>query len=375
MIKQLIDLLKFGRLPWESRKFVFYSEGATYWSTFKPVVDELLRRNQTFVFLSSDPADPGLALRDRGIFTVFIGSGAGAMMFLNMMSAGIVVMTTPNLQVLTIKRSPGVRHYVHILHAPTDVSLYRKYAFDHFDTVMCSGEHQIETIRKLEKIRDRPRKNLLRTGCPYMDYLAEQLEEQDIAGPGSGKPVILIAPTWGANGALRRFGMELLRPLLASGFEIIIRPHPQMFKSETRLIEGLKGHLEEDAVSWDEQPSGLESMRRSDVLISDLSGIIFDYAFLLGKPVVSLDIDVVTEGREAEDLDSPPWEIGMREKLGALISESDLFRLPEIVMELMDDAGYENRMKEVRDESLFNFGRVGEVAADQLTGLLEELGV
>jgi len=44
----------------DRHQLVFYSEGSHYWNTFKPVLDELVRRMVPCRYLTSDENDPGL---------------------------------------------------------------------------------------------------------------------------------------------------------------------------------------------------------------------------------------------------------------------------------------------------------------------------
>lgn len=174
MLEIMKNSKKLSSIPEEQRRFVFFSEGPNYFRTLFPVMSEFMKRRIPFTYLSMDKTDPGLKIVSEIVSSIYIGSGIGFIYIMSTLEAGIVAMTTPGLQSLTIKRSPGVKHYVHIVHSPTGMSSYRKYSFDYFDTVMCSGRHQIEELKRLESIRSLPGKNLLATGCGYMDLLKKK---------------------------------------------------------------------------------------------------------------------------------------------------------------------------------------------------------
>ena len=137
-------------------KLVFYSEGRQYWSTFKPVIDELISRNLPCTYLTSDRDDPGLLYISDLLRTQFIGTDTKAYSYLRFLEADLCAMTTAGLDVLQIKRSRGVKHYAHLIHAPTDAAIYKTYAFDYYDSLLTSGDHQINSIRKLEALRGPP---------------------------------------------------------------------------------------------------------------------------------------------------------------------------------------------------------------------------
>lgn len=377
MFKALKKLRQFNKLPEEQRRFIFFSEGPTYYGIFSPVISEFLERGIPFVYLTLDSEDPGFKIASENVSTFCLGRGTGFIYFMSMIKAGVVIMTTPGLQSLTLKRSPGALHYVHLVHSPVSISSYRKFSFDHFNTIMCSGSHQIGEIRKLEQIRSTPKKNLLETGCSYMDLLKQRVDKSsEQKKEGTGVSTVLIAPTWGSNGLLGRYGMDLIKPLVDAGFEIIIRPHPQQLQSEKSLIVSLrKAAASFPIIRWDENPSGHDSMVVSDIMISDLSGVIFDYAFIYEKPVITLDFPLETEGFEQEDLNGPVWELDMREKLGAVVSGDNLELIPGKVKKVLSDRNSTEILKSIRSDSLFNYGSVGKVAADQLIEIAKSLQI
>ena len=177
-------------------ELVFYSEGRQYWSVFEPVLKALDERGIGYLYVSSGQDDPGLKHAGEKVHTRYVSPNLTPP-YLNHLKAKLVVMTTPQLDVLTIRRSKHVKHYVHLVHAPTDFATYRRYAFDHFDSVMCAGPHQVKSARYLENLRGYPPKLLLETGCTYYDGLVKTLAERKAAAAPEPKarPVVLVAPT------------------------------------------------------------------------------------------------------------------------------------------------------------------------------------
>jgi hypothetical protein len=352
-------------------ELVFYSEGKNYWNVFAPVIRALDSQGVKCAYLTSDDKDPGLEYASANVVTKFLGGSYRSIAYMNNLTAKLVVMTTPQLDVLMLRRSKSVDHYAHLIHAPTDVLLYKKYAFDYFDSVLCSGPHQIHNLRKLEEKRELPKKLLLETGCTYYDELVKNLTPSDVGKkPGV---TVLIAPTWGKNGCLYRYGSKPIRPLLEANFNVILRPHPQMFKSEKDLLDGIAGEFRGvDNFEIDDQPSGKTAMARSDVLISDVSGIVFDYAFLFERPVLIIDSEIERGGFEAEDVASEIWELAIRARLGYVLDRdelADIARIVERVLEIHDVSQIDN----VRRDYCYNFGRAGEVAAKQIFDILQEI--
>lgn len=354
----------------ETWPVVIYSEGRQYYGTFRPLLAALAKANIRTLYLSSDNEDPGL--KQQGSVTAgFIGSGHKAWALLARLRADLCISTTPGLDVMQFKRSKRVRHYMHLVHAPTDKAFNRPYSFDYFDSVVINGPHQERTLRYLEQLRGLPAKELIMGGCLYYDDLVEQKRNQTQLRVNPVKTV-LLAPTWGRNGLLRLYGSKLLSTLIAQDIALIIRPHPQSIVSEPELIQQLQALFPNaPGLEWDFSASPFPAMVRSEVMVSDISGVIFDYAFLFEKPVITVGIDPVREGSEASDLPYEPWELTVLNDIGLRLTEQEIPRLAEYLPQVLDDVRYQPNIRDLREQYVVNFGHaVGPImqAIDELIG-------
>lgn len=351
-----------------------YAESAAYWSTFRPILEALGRGGIPTLYLTSAENDPCFSAGLPDCITCrFIGTGNRAYTTLGFLEAEVCVMTTPGLDVLQIRRSRGVRTYVHVVHAITDIHTYKLFAFDYYDAVLCSGPDQIKSLRALEKRRGTAAKELAAVGCAYLDGLvARHTDEKSIA---ADPDCVLVAPTWGRNGMLTRMGAAVPRLLAEAGFTVLLRPHPQSFVSEKPLMERLQEELQAyPSIHWDTEPDGFPSLSRATVLVSDLSGVVFDFAFVFLRPVVTLAYPLDTRGFEAMDLPYPAWQLSALPELGRRLSAEEVASLPEIVRTLRDTQGMRQRLEAIRDAHVVNFGRAGEAIAESLGALLSRAG-
>jgi len=352
---------------------VFYSEGNQYWNTFKPIIEQLSQRGIRLTYLTSSQDDEGLAYESDAVESRYIGKGNMAYATLNVLEADLCVMTTPGLDVLHIRRSKGVKHYAFIFHAPTDAGMYKLFSFDYFDSVFCSGEHQIKSLRALEALHQTPAKTLFKTGCAYMDIMAAKLADRPTKRD-SGGTTVLIAPSWGSNGALSRFGSEPIKRLLEAGYDVIVRPHPQSFMVEEEMLCEIRNDLKDYAnIEWDANADGFESLYNSDIMVSDWSGIIFDYALIFEKPVITLKFDINFLGLEANDLPHELWELTQLDKIGRQIDATQMERLPDLIDDMLTKKDGAGEFKKLRERHIFNFGNCGEVAARQILEIQKEL--
>jgi hypothetical protein len=329
-------------------KYVIYCETKQYWNVFKPVVEEFERNKIELRYLTSAIDDPVFENSWEYIRPEYIGEGNKAFAYLNFISAEIVLMTTPGLDVYQLKRSKNVKHYSHILHAPSDATTYRLFGLDYFDSVLLTGDYQAADIRFLEKLRGLPEKQLVTVGCSYLDVYSEKIKQ--IPVEKEHPFTVLVSPSWGQSALLSRYGEKLLDPLRDSGWRIIIRPHPQSLKSEPVILERLKKRYEDNKnIYWDNERENIYSLSKADIMISDFSGIIFDYMFLRNKPVLYINYDFDPSPYDADDLDHELWQFKIIKEAGIGLREEDFPKITEVIKNAGDSAvlatGRENARK------------------------------
>lgn len=374
-IKALVLSLFGVKVEKNKHDLVFYSEGKYYWHTFKPILEALDRKGIKAAYLTSSEEDDGLNFKSEHISTRYIGEGNRAYTYLNMLEAKVCVLTTPGIGVLQIRRSKGVNHYAHVVHAPTDLGTYKLYSFEYYDSVFCSGEHQKKTLRFLENLRGTKQKLTVDAGCPYMDELGLKLEKhQSEARQVGAIKTILIAPTWGEHNLLKIFGAKPIQNLLENGYKVIIRPHPQSYIAEPEIINKLKRELSSfKNLSWDNSPDNFKTLLESDILISALSGIVFDYAFVFEKPVITIDLEYNFIGQEANDLPYDVWELTVLDEIGKRIKPEQLNNISSIIDELLNNKAGKESIKRLRDKSLYNYKNSGEAIANNLVKIMEDI--
>jgi hypothetical protein len=351
---------------------VIYCEGKQYWNVFKPVVEELSRRNIPCDYYTSGEDDPGLNFSTADcIKKEFIGKGNAAYRFLNFLEADICLMTTPGLDVFQLKRSPGVKHYAHIVHMVTDTTTYRLFSLDFFDSVFLSGPYQAAAIRALEALRHTAEKQLYVVGCTYLDVMMKKLADGCLSNANPVKTV-LVAPSWGPNGLLSRYGLKMLEPLAGSGYHVIIRPHPQSMLVEKVMIESLQTALKDyKNIEWNFDTENLKCLSRSDVMISDFSGVIFDYAFLFNRPVCYTSFQFDKRPYDASDIDEEPWVFRALKQFGTPIGEENFSDLERILDKAVEGAKTGGIIEKLKTQAWASPGEAGRRTVDRLLSIMK----
>jgi len=351
--------------------FVIYNEGKQYWNVFKPIVEEFENNKIILLYLTSAQDDPVFDNTWNYIKAEFIGEGNRAFARLNMLRAGICLMTTPGLDVYQLKRSKMVKHYAHILHAPSDATMYRLFGLDYFDSVLLTGNYQAEDIRTLERQRNLLEKKLVTVGCTYLDVYAEKIK--NLPSEENHPFTVLVSPSWGASAILTRYGEKLLDPLSASGWRIIIRPHPQSKKSEAEMLERLQTRYKETKnIEWDYERENIYSLNKADIMISDFSGIIFDYMFLRDKPVLYVNQNFDLRPYDADDLDHELWQFKTVKEAGIELKEEDFLRITEVIKNAGDSEALKIARKKARETAWQYPGEAGKRVFEFMTEIVND---
>lgn len=307
---------------------VIYNEGKQYCSLFYPILREFEKRHESVLYLTSYEDDLYLNQSSEYVKAEFIGKGNKAFAKLNFLSCDVLLLTTPGLDVYQLKKVKTVKHYSHIVHMPSDATTYRLFGLDYFDSVLLSGDYQKKDIQYLENLRNLEKKELVTVGCPYLDEAFTNLNKYE----KTDEFTVLVSPTWGPSGLLSKYGQKLLESLATTGWKIIVRPHPQSKSSEADLLEKLTEHFNDNKnIIWDYEKDNMIAMSKSDIMISDFSGIIFDYVFLFNNPLLFVDVNFDKTPYDLDDLPHEAWQFETLNKIGVQIKEEDFSNIKNII--------------------------------------------
>lgn len=249
---ELNELKRFESLEQEERKIVFYSENKNSMFIFEYLINELVNvHNYNICYVTSSKDEPLLKTSNKKIKTFYIGEDIARTKFFLNLQADILIMTMPDLETFHIKRSKIYPvHYIYIFHAMVSTHLvYRKNAFDHFDSIFCVGKYQIDEIKSAEKLYNLKPKKLIPCGYPHLDNLMKKYTEKiDDINKDNNQTQILLAPSWGKNGLFETIIEDLIDILLNSKYKIILRPHPMTFKLSKKKILSIKKYFHQTQI-------------------------------------------------------------------------------------------------------------------------------
>lgn len=342
---------------------VVHNENKRYWNIFEPILDELEKKKQKVVYLTSSEDDPFFKKKYNYITGDYIGEGNKAFSRLNLLNASVVFSTTPSLDVFQWKRSKDVDCYIHIMHAAKDITMYRMYGTDHYDAFILSGDCQVKQIRQLEEMRGIKPRDYEICGVPYLDEMKKRVNSADPVP--AHERTVLLAPSWGESGILTRFGSKLIDALISTGYKVIVRPHPQSFASEKEMLEKLMAKYDDPSkVEWNKDTDNFDVLMKSDILISDYSGVMFEFAMVFDKPIIYTDTKFDARPYDADWIEETPWTFSILPFLGPELKEDNVDKIKELIDDTFENPSFTEGRDKARKDIWAHIGESAERSAD-----------
>jgi len=372
------ELKKFEGLKQNERDVVFYSENENSMLIFKSLISELTNKhNLNICYVTSSKDESILKKPNNKIKSFFIGDGVVRTKFFLNLKAKILIMTMPDLETFHIKKSKVYPvHYVYLFHSMVSTHLiYRRSAFEHFDSIFCVGNYQLDEIRSTEKLYNLKPKNLIRYGYSHLDNLLEKYSKRILLPKNNeNKLHILLAPSWSDDGLFENISEKVIDILLREGYKVTFRPHPMTQKKSKKKIDRMTEKFSKnESFLLEQNISNFDSFLFSDIMITDWSGAALEFAFAFEKPVLFIDVPKKINNPEYEKIPQVPIEVSIREKIGKIILPTDLELIPnEIKMLYGQTKELRDKITKIRNELIFNVGESKKDGAEEIIKLLNE---
>ena len=284
------------------------------------------------------------------------------------MDADVVVMTMPDLNNFQIKKS-YVREdveYIYMQHGMGSNNMcMRNKSTLYFDTVFCAGKHQLEEEQQIEDLYQSPHRNLVKVGYPLIDELRERYT--NCSHEKNANKIILIAPSWQKDNIIDNCLEDILDALKVTDYQIVVRPHPQEVKQKKSYIDLLKGKYENSLITIQTDFSGDDVLLQSDLLITDWSGISWEFAFSTLQPILFVNTPMKVANPEYTMIDSVPINISLRDRIGISVDLENIHQIPEKVEYLFQNKDkYQSEIEKVSQEYLYNLGCSAEIGAQYI---------
>ena len=232
--------------------------------------------------------------------------------------------------------------------------VYNRDMLTDYDFYFCAGKHQFEDLPNWLRKYDQRNGVAVPGGYPKLDVLLRKVscvESSSQQVKLSDMQIIIYAPTHvykvNENSAsVRKYGSEIVKNS-SKKHKLIFRPHPVSFYDEdSDLIEAIiKANSSNVNFNLDSSENYFNSYSSSDLMITDLSGTGFTYAFAFEKPVIFIDRGIKGKGIQFEQ----------RDKIGMVCNNIE--NLDDTINDVLEN--YDELVKNIsiyRETLLYNIG-------------------
>jgi YidC/Oxa1 family membrane protein insertase len=361
------SMVQFFETPIEERPIVVYVEDDYSWNQLGGYVEALtLDWGIPVTYITSNPDDPIIEGPPAKVEPIVLTTQLPVAF--PKIDSPVTLTTMPDLGQLGIKRPQDTKLF-YSFHSLNSIHMsYREGAFDAYDAFFCTGPYQVAELRKHFELIGKEGIELHDVGYSKLDRLRSMVE--NVGTKERTRPLVVIAPSWGAANILEGYGSETISAVAAMDVDVIIRPHPATFESiypeGASIVESLEREFAAlTNVNFERSITSEESLVDGDILISDWSGVSFEYAFSTERPVVFIDTPRKVKNENWQKLSIAPFEDRMRTEIGEIAAPDDPRGLQSTVERMLENRSYyRDKIVEARHREIFNFGSAASVGAE-----------
>ena len=119
-------------------------------------------------------------------------------------------------------------------------------------------------------------------------------------------------------------------------------------------------------LEWNFDNDNFEVLKCSDILISDFSGVIFDFTLVFEKPIIYADVSFDDTPYDAGWLEEKPWTFTSLNRLGMQLTAENAGDIGQMIEHCLHAPEFREGREQARSETWVNIGHSVEHIADYL---------
>ena len=140
------------------------------------------------------------------------------------------------------------------------------------------------------------------------------------------------------------------------------------------MLDNLKREFpENNRFSWNFDNDNFSVLNRADILISDFSGVIFDFTLLFDKTMIYADTNLDLSPYDAAWIDEPVWRQQVLPQLGRKLEEKEFENLKQIIYDMIHEEYYHEKREEIKKIAWQHEGQAAVRTVDYLVKKHESL--
>ena len=360
-----------------NKHLVFYSESNGFYKYYKGIVEYLLNNtNITIHYITSDYNDKIFQMeKENKQIKAYYIEEKKLITLMMQMDADVVVMTMPDINNYHIKRSYVRKdiEYIYIPHGMDSLNLtMRTASMNHYDTVFATGKYQREEAEKTNELYDLKNRKIFDWGYSLLDDMIEDYNKNK--KEASNEKTVLIAPSWQKDNIVDLCLDKILNSLKDGDYKVVVRPHPQHVRHMKEKFDDMKEQYKDNKnIEIQTDFSSNNTVFNADLMITDWSGIAYEYAYTTKKPVLFVDTPMKIMNPEYKKINVEPINIWARNEIGEIVKVDECDRINTVVEKMLkENKKYGETIDHLVNESVYNLGNSAEVGANYIINAIQE---
>ncbi len=350
-------------------RIFFFSESGFYKDFFEELVLSVDKENKKCIYLTSD-FDEYLYFREK-INTFYIGKSIVRQIIFSTINCTILVLTLTDLG-NNFQISKNCLKYIYFFHSLASThKIYKKDAFKNYDIIFCNNEYQKKELELAEQKFSFPQKKIITTGYMYLDFLNNNFGNID------NKKTVLFAPSWNYNkkNLLDEYGIHILDFLTKNKYQVIFRPHNEHYKrSKKIIIEIIKRYRNLSNFYFDKEMSNVNSLKKTEILITDNSTIGMEFSLTFYKPTIYLNYSEKIHNPDFQVLNIEPLEEIFKRQIGYSLNVNNLNEINNIYFNFLSNKiNLKTKCEQFKKTYLTNKGNSTIIASKNLISIYNNI--
>ena len=123
------------------------------------------------------------------------------------------------------------------------------------------------------------------------------------------------------------------------------------------MIDRLMSKYNDDTkVTWNRDNDNFNVLMESDILISDFSGVIFDFSLVFDKPVIYTNAKFDINPYDASWIDEPLWTFSILPELGIELTDENVGDIKNLIDRCIEDSSFKEGRDKARAQTWAHIG-------------------
>jgi len=359
------SIFEFLTLKEKEKCIFFYSESKYYRDHFIDLIEQCIKKSNknNFCFITSDYEDYNF--HKKILKSLYFKNGFFLYLFFSLLKCKCIIMTLTDLG-NHIAKSKSCYKYIYFFHSLSSTfKRYTKEAFINYDIILTNGQYQKDEILEIEQIYKFPKKEIINMGYFYLDNI---LKKAKLNSADANK--VLFAPSWNYNkkNLLEDHGLDIINILLKNKFSIILRPHPEHYKRSLKTINKIEEYYKNNNnFKIDTNSSNLDSLEKSQILITDNSAIDMEFGLIFERPIIYIQYSDKIHNEDYLRVKSKNIDDEFKNSVGNKLGIDNLNNLPNFINTIINNNSEKKAyISKFKEKYITNLNNSSEKAADFL---------